>query len=90
MKHFLLFFTLLISTFIVTGCISNNKLTNPCNTDDSSGCDRTCQINTDCKCTCDCGCINTNEICEPGNTISECLVGPPKAKCENKVCKPSY
>ncbi|MDA3837163.1 MAG: hypothetical protein PF542_06090 [Nanoarchaeota archaeon] len=50
----------------------------------SKYCNKSCQLDEDCKYYCGCGAINVNETCDTGEFLFDCDYIEPK--CENNIC----
>ena len=64
----------------------NNKtwnFTHKCSEEHPEFCDRSCQVDSDCKSVCGCGCLNLEEKCQSN---SNCLITIP-CECENGKCE---
>lgn len=51
---------------------------------DGSYCDKSCNVDNDCKFTCGCGAINKNETCHDEGIIYDCVNR--EVKCEKGGC----
>lgn len=85
----IIFVILLGSLIIVSGCISaESEKSVECSWDNRENCDKSCLIDSDCKQSSCCDCINKDEFCiihRPGEAVHfTCLEGT--CKCINNKC----
>ena len=78
MKKAILLIGLLVAIVALSGCV------NPCDIDNSEGCDRSCDSDGDCKWACPIGCINKSQYFDDSGV--QCEMPSGDCKCIDNQC----